>query len=174
MTSSPDNLHIGKGIVSFKKDGDAEYRDLGNVTAFTTSPVVEELEHYSSREGVRSLDKTVILSKKVTVKMTLEEYMLENLQLALNGGELQTDDDGRSYFLIQGSNAVTGALRLMPTNEVGPQLQIDFPSVSFKGGTEVPFIGEDWSSVELEGTAQISGGEFGRVTDINSGSTAVV
>ena len=31
------NLQVGKGIVSFKRTGDADYRDLGNCTSFAVT-----------------------------------------------------------------------------------------------------------------------------------------
>ena len=61
------------------------FRHLGNCTAFTLNVESETLEHLSSRTGVRSVDKEIILSQKVGVSMTLDELNYQNLALFLSG-----------------------------------------------------------------------------------------
>src|SRR6476661_4778142 len=95
MPTSPNvnNYHIGKGIVSFKEVGQSTYRDLGNAPAFVYTPAVTKLEHFSSREGVKTKDFTAVTQISATVKITLDEITGENLAyfaLATQG----TDTDG--------------------------------------------------------------------------------
>jgi hypothetical protein len=50
-TPSPDVLDyiVGKGIVSFKPEGEEDYIDLGNAPKFSYATAVKKLEHFSSR-----------------------------------------------------------------------------------------------------------------------------
>jgi hypothetical protein len=158
MTASPENYFIGKGIVYFKKTGDADYRDLGNAPALEFTPELEELEHFSSREGVRTRDKVVVQSKSATLRITLEEFTLENLSLALLGDldELTNEID------IFANNAVTGQLRYVGTNEVGTKFQVDFPNVSIIPEGSLGFITDEWGQIELNCEVGVdTNGKFG-------------
>lgn len=61
------------------------FRHLGNCTAFNLTMETETLEHQSSRTGVRSVDREVILSQKAGVSITLDENSYQNLALWLSG-----------------------------------------------------------------------------------------
>ena len=112
------------------------FRHLGNCTAFTLNVESETLEHLSSRTGVRSVDKEIILSQKVGVSMTLDELNYQNLALFLSGtstkgvanpaattvaGRLITADayKGFSYEMV---NASGGRLFDLSANGVGAAL----------------------------------------------------
>lgn len=88
-TPSADNLMLGAGAVYFdRKDGTGSStgeRHLGNCTDFTVSTTVEKVEKFSSMQAAKRLYKSVIKSIKATGKITLEEYDMENLSLALLG-----------------------------------------------------------------------------------------
>src|SRR5262245_47964845 len=81
MPTSPNvhNYHIGKGIVSFKEAGGTTFTDLGNAPSFQYSPTVEKLEHFSSREGVKTKDFTAITQVGATITFTLDEITGYNL-----------------------------------------------------------------------------------------------
>lgn len=160
MTVSVDNYSILKGKVSFKKDGDSDYRDVGNVTEFETTPELESLEHYSSREGVKDLDKKVVTSKKMTIRMVTDEWDPENVALALLGVVSQ-DTDGDDMIDIFSENAIVGALRLEGTNEVGVRWLLEFPSVSFTPSGSLSWISDDWGTIELTGEALKVNGSYG-------------
>lgn len=88
-TPSADNLMLGAGAVYFdRKDGSGNKtgeRHLGNCTDFTVNTTIEKVEKYSSMQSAKRLYKSVIKSIKATGKITLEEYDMENLALALLG-----------------------------------------------------------------------------------------
>lgn len=104
-----DNYFIGKGIVYWQNDGETTWRDLGNVPEFEVSLNIDKLDHFSSREGTRKKDKSVIREQGGTVRMVLEELTASNLAMALMGTEtaavvnLSTTGD-----ISTGSNIVTG------------------------------------------------------------------
>jgi len=87
--SSPntENYFIGKGSLYFdrfdsngNKTGEIH---LGNAPDFTLTPELEKLEHFSSTKGLKTKDKEIVISAKVSAKFNLEEYTLENLKNAL-------------------------------------------------------------------------------------------
>ena len=75
MPTSPSvqNYHIGKGVVTFTETGGSTARDLGNAPDFVYTPKVTKLEHFSSREGVKTKDFTAITEIGATIKLTLDE-----------------------------------------------------------------------------------------------------
>lgn len=160
------NLQVGKGIVSFKKEGALTYRDLGNVSALTVTPDMTTLEHFSSREGVRKKDLTIIIEKKSTVVMTLEEFTPENLAMGLLGAVDMAAVGGPEVDIFS-ENAITGALRFVGTNEVGPKITIDLYNVSFLPNSDINFLSDEWNNMELTGdvlvapTGDPNAGKFG-------------
>lgn len=159
------NYYIGKGKLSFKKTGAMSFRDLGNVPVFEFTPALEKLEHFSSREGVKSKDRTVVLSKSGTIKLTMEEWTAANLALALLG-DISSDSDGREVIDIFSTNAITGELKFHSTNEVGPRFEWHFLKVDFIPGSSVSPLSDEWGQLEIEGEVSAVNGEFGTVTNI--------
>lgn len=82
---------LGRGIVyeSAITSGDipdlAGWRDLGNATEFNVSLETEKLEHQSSRQGLKVVDKEVVLSQKMTLNFTLDELNDQNVANFLSG-----------------------------------------------------------------------------------------
>lgn len=172
MATAPNtsNYYIGKGIVSFKKSGDSTYRDLGNVTIFEFQPNITKLDHFSSRTGVKTKDRTVVTEKSATINLTLEEWTIENLQLALMGDQPeQVSSAENSIFNIFASNQISGALRFVGTNDVGPRFQWDLNDVAFTPGKSVNPISEGWGALELVGDvlADSTTGVFGTVVQLS-------
>jgi hypothetical protein len=146
---STSNYALGKGILKFDRfDGSGlptGLRDLGNAPNFTIQPVVETLEHFSSREGIKKKDKTVIVSAGLTVKFTLDEYDRKNLALAMMATE------AADVLTLLASTTLEGELEFTGTNEVGPKFLVRLWKVSLKPTAEIAFIGDDWGKVEFEG-----------------------
>lgn len=164
MAVSTDNYFIGKGIVSFKPAGSETYRDLGNVPELEWVPELDELEHFSSREGVRTRDKTVIIEKKATMRLILEEWTPENLALAFSGDVEVTGTSPNEVTTINlfSQNAISGSLRYVGTNEVGPKYQFDALNVTLiPSGSAIGFITDEWGQMELNAEIGIDGdGKF--------------
>lgn len=82
------DYNLGRGIVYFAPLVDnlpGAYRDLGNAPEFNISIETETVEHQSSRQGLRVVDKEVVISQKVTLSLTLDEFNHENLALVFSG-----------------------------------------------------------------------------------------
>lgn len=168
--ASITDYYIGKGIVSFWKDGDSGYRDLGNVPEFEFTPTVEKLDHFSSREGVKTKDKTVIIAKAGTIRLVMEEWSAFNLALALLGGEIDTDTSGQEVLDIFASTAVSGKLKFVGTNDVGPKWTFEFLKVDFIPSASVSPISEEWGTLEINGEVAAVAGEFGTATKTAAGA----
>jgi hypothetical protein len=169
MTDSPSitNYQIGKGVVSFKKNGESTFRDLGNVPSFEFTPEIEKLEHFSSREGVKSKDRVVVLSKSGTLKLELEEITAENLALAVLGDQ-GVDSDGNVTIDIFSTNAVSGAVKFTGTNEVGNKFEWLFNKVDFIPSDAIALISDEWGSLTIQGECATVGGSFGTITKIGN------
>lgn len=162
MTASPstDNYFVGKGTVSFKPDGSTAYRDLGNVSEFEVTPTVEKLDHYSSRAGIKSKDKSVIVTKSATVRIVMDEVTMENLALGMGGTVVTASDGSKSFGMLEGS-AVEGSLKLTGTNDVGVKLNW-VGDVSFTPSGSFNPITEEWGKIEVTGEVLVdANGKFG-------------
>lgn len=149
-TISPNvgNLQVGKGIVTFQKDGAGAFRDLGNVSDMVITPEVTTLEHFSSREGTKKKDLVITLEQKATVKMTMEEFTPDNFALMVQG----TNDEaamGGPEVEIFGATAISGHLRFVGTNDVGPKITVDLYNVTFNPSGDLNFISDEFNGMEV-------------------------
>lgn len=174
-TTSPNvgNLQVGKGILSFKKAGSDTFRDLGNVSAMTLTPNLTTLDHFTSRAGTKLKDLTIILEKASTVKITMEEFTADNLALMLCGDADGFAVGGHPTVEIFSEDSITGELKFVGTNEVGPQMTVDLYNVSFTPSGDLNFI-SDSTFGDMETTADVLAatdgenvGKFGLVTFTN-------
>jgi len=164
MPVSPDvnNYHIGKGIVSFKEEGGSTFTDLGNAPSFSYSPTVEKLEHFSSREGVKTKDFTAITQVGATVTFTLDEITGTNLAFfAL--AEADTSVPGEITLNGLSKAEFKGEIKVVGTNDIGQQ--VDFTAaVSFVPSGDFNFITDEdnFSVITIEAEVQKGAtGEFG-------------
>lgn len=80
-----DNYFIGKGNVYWMGEGETAWRHVGNVPEFEVSLTIDKLDHFSSMEGTRKKDRSIVREQSGTVRMVLEELTAANLELALMG-----------------------------------------------------------------------------------------
>ena len=164
MPAAPsiDNYYIGKGVLTWTPDGGTE-RDLGNTPEFEFTPELEALDHFSSRSGIRSKDRSVTLSKSATVRLVMEEWTPENLQLALMGDTPAPNADTNMEFNLLAQDEIRGQLVFTGANSVGPQVTITLPLVAFRPSSSISPLSDEWGSLEVTGEVLISGGTFGTV-----------
>jgi hypothetical protein len=164
MTASIDNYTVGKGIVSFKKVGGADYVDMGNCTEFEFTPEIEKLDHFSSREGVRTKDKSVVLQKSGTVRLVLDEWSVDNLKLAVLGSSAVVG--GADVIQIFDQSSVSGSLKFTGTNDIGPKYEWVFSAVDFIPSSALNLISDEWGTIELTGECAAVSGSFGTITEL--------
>ena len=157
--ASVDNYTIGKGIVSFNIDS-AGYVDVGNCSSFEFTPTLEKLDHFSSREGIKTKDKTVILSKAGTLKIVLDEWSDTNIALAVLG---VVDTAGAISIFTE--NSISCMVKIVGTSEVGIAKTWEFYSVDIIPSGTIGLISDDWMTMELEGECAAVNGSFGTITD---------
>lgn len=145
-----DNYYIGKGIVSIKLTGDAEFVDIGNVPEFEFTPELTKLDHFSSRAGVRSKDKSVVQEKAATLRMVMEEWTARNLALALLG-TIDASDPNQVEIDIFSENSIRASVKFVGTNEVGPKWTFEYPIVEFIPTSAINPISDEWGQIEVTG-----------------------
>lgn len=143
-----DNLQVGKGVVSFKKTGDDVFRDLGNVSELTITPEVDTLEHFSSRQGTKKKDLVIVLQQKCSAKLTMEEFTADNLALMVYGNVDLVAIGGPTVEIFANSS-ITGQLRFVGTNDVGPKITVDLYNVSFTPTGDLGMISDEFNSMEV-------------------------
>lgn len=89
-TGAPNtkDYNLGRGALYFSSlvaSLPDAYRHLGNAPEFNISVEVETLEHQSSLQGLRVVDKEVIISQKISVSVQLDELNSENVALFFSG-----------------------------------------------------------------------------------------
>lgn len=147
-----DNYYIGKGICSIKLEGESVYRDLGNAPTFTFEAALEKLDHFSSRAGVKKKDRSVTLTQSGTLVVVLEEYTPANLALMTMGEVTDLGSPGGAVSIdVMSQSEIRGAFRFVGTNDIGAQVQVDFPLVSFTPSRAIDFISEEYGQMELTG-----------------------
>lgn len=166
MADSPSVLlyYIGKGIVSFKKAGDANFRDLGNVPELELTPSIDKLEHYSSRLGTKTKDRVVVQTKSATVRIVMEEFTAANLALAVLGS-VGPESAGDAVVSILALSEITGQLKFVGTNDVGQQCDMLLNNISMVPEAGINLISDEWGQIEI--TADVLAdnvGDFGTMT----------
>ncbi len=169
MPVSPNvqNYHIGKGILSFKEAGGAAtFVDLGNAPSFTYEPTIDKVEHFSSREGVKTKDFTAITQVGATIKIQLDEITGLNLSFFALA---EMDETTPGSVILSGLTKAefVGDIKVVGTNDIGQQVDFE-ATVSFIPSGEVSLITseDDFSVINLEAEVQKNAttGEFGKWT----------
>jgi hypothetical protein len=86
--------------VSIKLLGETQFVDCGNVPQFEFMAKVTQLDHFSSRTGVRVKDFTAVIEIAGSLTMQMEELTARNMGFALlglpTGGPSPTPDTSTS------------------------------------------------------------------------------
>jgi hypothetical protein len=172
LSPNTGNYQVGKGVVSFKKEGDSTYRDLGNVSSLVATPGLTTLDHFSSRSGTKKKDLSVVLEKTMALKMTMDEITAENVAIMLLGS-VDEAAVGGPIVEIFATNAVNGALRFVGANDIGAQVQLDLWNVSFQPSGDMSFITDEWNEMEVTADVLVASGgpndgKFGQIQFLNT------
>jgi hypothetical protein len=172
ISPNVENLQVGKGIVSFWKDGDADYRDLGNVTSMVLTPEVETLEHFSSRTGIKTRDRLITIQQKATVKLVMEEITASNLAMMVYGAVDEAAVGGPTVEIF-GSTETRGKLKFVGENTIGPRVTMILDNINLTPSGDLQMISDEWNNMELTGAVlpAESGprvGKFGTIQITNS------
>lgn len=145
-----DNYTVGKGIVKIKGVADDDYVDIGNCPEFEFTPDLTKLDHFSSRAGVKSKDKSIVQEKSATLRIVMEEYTPGNLRLALLGA-IDDSQPSAVEIDIMSENSIQVAVKFEGTNDVGPKWNYEFPKVEFIPSASLNPISDEWGQIEITG-----------------------
>lgn len=160
------NYFIGKGIVSIKLLGESTFTDAGNCPTFEFMAKVTNLDHYSSRTGVRVKDFTAVIEISGSLTMQLEEITARNMGFAMLGLPTGGPSPIPDTIDILGSPVIYGSIKLVGTNDIGPIWTVNLPLVKLSPSKAIALIANTWGTIDLEGDVlydQLSGG-FGTAT----------
>lgn len=161
------NYRLGKGIVSFKRTGASPdvFTPLGNCIEATITPVVEKLDHFSSMEGIRTKDLSVVLERGGTLTLIMEEFTPYNVAMMVMGTIDEAAVGGPEVEIFSEAEFI-GELKIQGTNDVGPKIDWHLYKVSVSPTGEFSAIDSDeWGNMELEGELLVSdtvGDTFGK------------
>lgn len=163
MATSPNvlNYFIGKGTITFTPLLGSP-RDLGNAPAIKLTPSVTKLDHFSSRQGVKKKDLSVVTEQTLTLDITLDEITADNLALLL-AGTVETGTGGEHIFQIMSESEIKGAILFVGTNDVGNLVTLRLPSVSFGPSGGLDLISDGFGEIQLTGDVLQVAGSFGEI-----------
>lgn len=89
--ANPNDYLVGRGVVYFAEHDPVTsrpltgYRDLGNCPDFMVSMDAQTLDHFSSRQSIKFLDRQVLISQAMKLSVDLDEVNHDNLALWMSG-----------------------------------------------------------------------------------------
>jgi hypothetical protein len=152
-----DNYQVGKGIVSFKKEGTDEFVDLGNVAELEYTPSIEKLDHFSSRTGVKTKDRSIVQTRSGELRILMEELTANNMAMLLLG-IIDPDAVGGPTVDIFATDSVKGEVKFQATNDVGPRWDLNFYNVEFSPSGSFNPISDEWNQIEITGEVLVANG----------------
>lgn len=155
VSPNTGNYRIGKGAFWFKREGAADYVHMGNSPGSEFTPNIEKLEHFSSLQGTKEKDLTVVISRGGTLTITLDEWTPINLALAVLGTVDELAVGGPTVQLFD-QDAVAGSLKFISANDVGPKWDFYWHNVSFIPSAAINPISDEFGQIEVEGEVLVS------------------
>lgn len=131
------DYNLGRGIVYFDGDVPSTYtkgfRDLGNCTEFNISVETETLEHQSYLESLKTIDRELVLSQKMSVTFTLDELNMNNLSLFFLGDSKGIAGDGvaqlNSQLAASDNTTLYGADTVFATGRMNVYIENVLPGI---------------------------------------------
>ncbi len=161
MPLTPTNTSLytlGKGIVSIEiwnaeTPPSDPYVDVGNSSSFEVEVTEEVLDHFSSRSGARTKDKTVILETGYTINFELDEIAMINLQIYL-----KATLSGTHVLLANTVLDAEYAIKFVGDNAAGPNETWVFWRAKISPNGAFSLIAEEWSSLAFtaEGLSDVA------------------
>lgn len=164
--TNPENYLRGQGKVYFQKEGapgDILDYPVGNCLAFEVTPSRELLKHKSRMAPTRVTDRTDTVEDSVAVRMVMEGWTPNNLEIMLMGTP-DISDLSAVTIPIMSVGTVRGHLRFVGTNSRGPQWTIDLPVVEFSPTGSLDPLQDEWANMEITGEVIYADDTFGDAT----------
>jgi hypothetical protein len=159
------NQTLGRGKVYFSQIGGTDgftplgWRYLGNTPEFNLTIDNETLDHFSSDEGIRQKDKSIVLETTATGSLTCDDISLENLALFFFGTSdtiVQTSATGQTYTIV---DVVPGMMYQVGRTSLLPTGVRSLSNIVVKVGATVKAINTDYTvDAELGLVTIVKGG----------------
>jgi hypothetical protein len=143
------NLRIGKGALYFKREGASDYAHLGNAPSITQTPTISKLDHFSSLNGTKEKDLSVVIERGGAMKILLDEWTPANISLALLGVVDEGAVGGPTVEMFS-TDAVSGALKFISSNDIGPRWNAFWFNVSFIPANALNLISDAFGQIEVD------------------------
>lgn len=150
LTPTDTSLYtLGKGIVSIEiwngsTPPSDPYVDVGNTPSFEVEVTEELLDHFSSRSGARTKDKTVVLETGYTLNFELDEIALINLQIYL-----KATLSGTHVLLANTVLDAEYAIKFVADNAAGPNETWVFWRCKLSPNGAFSLIGDEWAALSF-------------------------
>jgi len=141
---------LGKGVVSIGEwSGDTPpvaYEDVGNSPSFTVEVTEEKLDHFSSRQGTRLKDKSVVLETGYVLAFDLDEISVANLARFL-----KATLSGSNVLLANTQLDKEYAVKFVSANPYGENQTWEFWKVQLSPAAAFNLIADEWSLMSFTG-----------------------
>lgn len=159
MSEVSDNLVVGRGVLTYApylvgETSGGVYGDFGNTPGFTLSQTSQNLDHFSSRHGLRVKDRSVVLQQDMTGTIEVDDISNGNMALWFGG-----DVDGTApadapatigdLVVIARAKSLYGALLYQPDNPIGDNTNWWFPYTNLQPNGNFAMIGETWQTMQF-------------------------
>ena len=161
LAPNTENYLIGKGFLIFRPVGETDFFHLGNVPTFEFTPAVTKVDHYSSMEGTKLKDASIVTEKTATLKITMEEFTKRNLGILLMG-DVDDSDPDNIVIDVFSTSALTGELWFYATNDVGPRWRFYLNQVQFTPSGAFSPISDAIANMVVTGDVYAVDGVWGK------------
>jgi hypothetical protein len=159
MKSSPSTslYTLGRGILSIGEwsgtTPPASYTDVGNCSKFEVEVTETKLDHYSSRSGTKTKDKSVVLETGYTCTFDLDEMSLFNLRIFLKATLV-----GKNVLRANTAMDKEYALKFVSDNPAGPDETWEFWRCLLSPGGPFSLISDEWEllTFSAEGLSDVA------------------
>lgn len=166
------NQTLGRGKVYFSlfKTGSyvpAGFRYIGNTPSFNLTIDNQKLEHFSSDEGIRKKDKSIVLETTQTGSLACDDIQLENLALFFFGEHGTVAQTAQAAVVETIADVQPGLMYQLGTSDANPTGVRSISNVVVKVGAAVKAVDTDYTvDAELGLITIVKGGTIAADADI--------
>lgn len=159
---STNNTVLGRGKLFFDRFTDGTEvntgeRYLGNTPNFGVSVETQELEHYSSEEGLRSKDLSVTLQIDYSASFVTDNIDLDNVAMFFFGTKASVTEAGATGEMDAFAATIQGLYYQLGTSASNPVGVRNVTTITVTGPSATPTyaLGDDYTVDEALGRIQI-------------------
>lgn len=127
------------------------YTDVGNIPMLELTPKPTNLDHFRSRDGVRTKDFVAVTQLDATMAWQLDEWQAKNMGNALLGAP---NESGTITISMFSQPQIYASFKFFGTNSVGPVWDFIFPYVLVTPQKALSLISPgsgSWGTFDMQG-----------------------